>query len=70
MQSLDQENPSYASAVCEYFGGGSTSVLRVRDLADTKEMGLGGSLVFEEAAVSASWNFTFKITEIGRHISP
>ncbi len=34
MQSLDQENPPYTSAVLEFVGGGSLSVLRMRDLAE------------------------------------
>ncbi len=45
MQSLHQENPLYTSAVREFAGGGSISVLRMRDLADAKEMGLRGTLV-------------------------
>ncbi len=39
MQSLDQENPPYTSTVLEFVGGGSTSVLRMRDLAEAYEMG-------------------------------
>ncbi len=34
MQSLDQENPPYTSAVLEFVGGGSVSALRMRDLAE------------------------------------
>ncbi len=34
MQSLDQDNPPYTSAVLEFVGGGSISVLRMRDLAE------------------------------------
>ncbi len=45
MQSLDQENPPYASVARESAGDGSISVLRMRDLAEAYEMGLGGSLV-------------------------
>ncbi len=35
MQSLDKESPPYTSAVREFVGGESISVLRMRDLADT-----------------------------------
>ncbi len=45
MQSLHQESPLYTSTVREFTGGGSNSVLRMRDLADAKEMGLRGTLV-------------------------
>ncbi len=45
MQSLHQENRLYTSAVHEFAGGGSISVLQMRDLADSKEMGLRGTLV-------------------------
>ncbi len=34
MQSSDQENPPYTSAVLEFVGGGSVNVLRMRDLAE------------------------------------
>ncbi len=51
MQSVDYENPPYTSAVREFVGGGSISVLRMRDVADAMEMGLGGSLV----VVAAVW---------------
>ncbi len=34
MQSLDQENPPNTSAVLQFIGGRSASVLRMRDLAD------------------------------------
>ncbi len=34
MQFLDQGNPPYTSAVREFAGGGSISVLPMRDLAD------------------------------------
>ncbi len=53
MQSMGQENPPYTSAVREFAGGGSIRVLRVRDLTDAWEMGLGGSLVVEAAALAA-----------------
>ncbi len=52
MQSLDQENPPYTSTVLEFVGGGSISVLRLRDLAEA-EMGLAGSLVVNAAALAA-----------------
>ncbi len=45
MKSLHQENPRYTSAVRELAGGGSISVLLMRDLTDAKEMGLRGTLV-------------------------
>ncbi len=53
MQSLDQENSAYTSTVLEFVGGGSVSVLRMRDLAEALEMGLGGSLVVKAAALAA-----------------
>ncbi len=53
MQSLDQENPPYTSAVLEFVGAGSVSVLRIIDLAEAYEMGLGGSLVVKAAALAA-----------------
>ncbi len=53
MQTLDQENPPYTSAVGEFAGGGSISALWMRDLADVKEMGLGRSLVVVAAVLSA-----------------
>ncbi len=53
MHSLDQENSPYTSAVLEFVGGGFFSVLRMRDLAETLEMGLGGSLVVKAAALTA-----------------
>ncbi len=34
VQSLDQENPPYTSAVLGFVGGGSVNVLRMRDLAE------------------------------------
>ncbi len=34
MQSLDQENPPYTSAVLEFVGGGPMSVLRMKELAE------------------------------------
>ncbi len=45
MQSLDQENPPYTTAVREFAGGGSISVLRMTDLAYASEMDIGGSIV-------------------------
>ncbi len=53
MQFIDQENPPYLSAVLEFVGGGSISVLRMRDLPEAKEMGLGGSLVVKAVALAA-----------------
>ncbi len=53
MQSLDQENPPYTSAVLVFVGGGSISVLQMRDLAEAYEIGLGGSLVVKAAALAA-----------------
>ncbi len=53
MQSLDQENPPYTSAVLEFVGDGPVSVLRMRDLAEAYEMGLGGALVGKAAALAA-----------------
>ncbi len=53
MQPLEQENPPYTSTVLESVGGGSVSVLRMRDLAEAQEMGLGGSLLFKAAALAA-----------------
>ncbi len=57
MQSLDQENPPYTFAVCKFAGGGSISVLWMRDLVDAQEMDLRGSLMVVATvldAVSAS----------------
>ncbi len=53
MQSSGQENPPYTSAVREFAGGGSISVLRKRDLAGALKIGLGGSLVVDAAALAA-----------------
>ncbi len=53
MQALDQATPQYTSAVFEFAGGGSISVLRMRDLANAKEMNLGEPLVVEAAALAA-----------------
>ncbi len=53
MQCLDQENLPYTSAVLEFVGGGPVSVLRLRDLAEAEEIGLGGSLVVRAAALAA-----------------
>ncbi len=53
MQSLDQENPPYTSNVLGFVGGGSISVPQMRDLAEAKEMGLGGSVVVKAAALAA-----------------
>ncbi len=53
MQSLGQDNLSYTSAVSKFAGRGSINVLGMRDLADAYEMGLGGSLVIETAALAA-----------------
>ncbi len=53
MQSLDQVNPPYTSSVCEFPGGGSVSVLQMKDLADAYRMDLRGSLAVL-AAVLAS----------------
>ncbi len=53
MQSLPQENPPYASAVHEFAGGGSISVLRIRYLANAQEMGKGGLMVVEAAVLAA-----------------
>ncbi len=53
MQTLDQENPPYTSAVGEFAGDGSVNVLWMRDLADVKEMGLERSLVVLAAVLAA-----------------
>ncbi len=50
LQSVDQANPPYTSAIRDLAGGGSVNVLLMRDLADTLEMDLGGSLVVMIAA--------------------
>ncbi len=44
-----QDNPPCTSAVRELAGGGSISVLQMRDLADASEMGLGGPQAFVSA---------------------
>ncbi len=51
LQTLDQENPPYTSAVHELARDGYVSVLRMRDLGDVLRMGLGGPLVVEVAAL-------------------
>ncbi len=53
MQSLDQENPPFASLVREFAGSGSICVVRMRDLADALEMGLGVPLVVTAAILAA-----------------
>ncbi len=53
LQSFDKENSPYTSTVSALGGAGSMSVVRMRDLADAQEMGLGGSLG-AVASVSAS----------------
>ncbi len=53
LRSLDQENPPYTSTIREFADGGSIRVPRMRDLADAREMGLGGSLVIAAAVLAA-----------------
>ncbi len=57
LQSLDQQKPPYNSVVRALAGCGSVGAMRMRDLADALEVGLGGLLVTEAvvlASVSAS----------------
>ncbi len=48
----DQESLPYTSTVLEFVDGGSVNVLRMRDLAEAKKMGLGGSLLVKAAALA------------------
>ncbi len=52
MQSVDQENPPCTSAVLEFVGGESISVLRMWDLTEAHGIGLGGLLVVKAAALA------------------
>ncbi len=54
IQSLNPENPLYTSTVREFASGGSISVLRMRDVADAFEMGLGGLLVVVAAVLASA----------------
>ncbi len=54
LKSLDQEKSVYTSAVRALSGGGSMSVLWLRDLADAHEVGLWGSLVAVAAVLASS----------------
>ncbi len=49
----DQENLPFTSAVLEFIGGGSISVLRMRDLVEASEIGLRRLLVVKAAALTA-----------------
>ncbi len=53
IQSLDQENLKYTSGIREFPASASISNLRMKDLADAMEMGLGGSLVVVAAVLAA-----------------
>ncbi len=53
MQSLDQVNPPHTSPVGEFPGGGSVSVLQMKDLADAYRMDPGVSLVALAAALAS-----------------
>ncbi len=68
MQSLGQENRPYTSAVRAFAGGGSLSFLRVRDLAEASEMGLGGSLLVVAAALAAVFASLLRVIPLYRGI--
>ncbi len=53
LQSLDQEIPSYTSAVRKFTGGECMSVLPMMDLANAYAMGLGMSLVVVAAVLDS-----------------